>query len=206
MSAVSYSRVGSESAQSRGVIYIHACPNAVAPHLEWALAKVLGTEVPMEWAPQPVAPGQLRSQIIWSGKQGMGARIASALLAFHHARYEVTEDPAAAMKANALPQPRTWDYSGPQSEPMETLWSMKSACAAYLSNQLIPENLSPKMFVGSSVNRGMKSWKFFGWPMKTPRFEFCTTFRNGKRVTAEYCRGYRGHPECPGAPRRQLAW
>ncbi len=96
MSAVSYSRVGSESesAQSRGVIFIHACPNAVAPHLEWALAKVLGTEVPMEWAPQPVAPGQLRSQIIWSGKQGMGARIASALLAFRHARYEVTEDPS----------------------------------------------------------------------------------------------------------------
>jgi hypothetical protein len=76
------------------VIFIHACPNAVAPHLEWALAKVLGTEVPMEWAPQPVAPGQLRSQIIWSGKQGMGARIASALLAFQHARYEVTEDPS----------------------------------------------------------------------------------------------------------------
>ena len=96
MSAVSYSRVGSasESAQSRGVIFIHAFPNAVAPHLEWALAKVLGTEVPMEWAPQPVAPGQLRSQIIWSGKQGMGARIASALLAFQHARYEVTEDPS----------------------------------------------------------------------------------------------------------------
>ncbi len=96
MSAVSYSRVGSasESAQGRGVIFIHACPNAVSPHLEWALAKVLGTEVPMEWAPQPVAPGQLRSQIIWSGKQGMGARIASALLAFQHARYEVTEDPS----------------------------------------------------------------------------------------------------------------
>ncbi len=96
MSAVSYSRVGSESeaAQSRGVIFIHSCPNAVAPHLEWALAKVLGTEVPMEWAPQPVAPRQLRSQIIWSGKQGMGARIASSLLAFGQVRYEVTEDPS----------------------------------------------------------------------------------------------------------------
>jgi hypothetical protein len=58
------------------------------------MAKVLGTEVPMEWAPQPVAPGQLRSQIIWSGKQGMGARIASALLAFGQVRYEVTEDPS----------------------------------------------------------------------------------------------------------------
>ena len=96
MSAVSHSRAGSdcESTQSRGVVFIHACPNAVAPHLEWAMAKVLGTEVPMEWAPQPVAPGQLRSQIIWSGKQGMGARIASALLAFGQVRYEVTEDPS----------------------------------------------------------------------------------------------------------------
>jgi len=96
MSAVSYSRAGSDSmsAQSRGVVFIHACPNAVAPHLEWAMTKVLGTEVPMEWAPQPVAPGQLRSQIIWSGKQGMGARIASALLAFGQVRYEVTEDPS----------------------------------------------------------------------------------------------------------------
>ena len=96
MSAVSYSRVGSESesVQSRGVIFIHSCPNAVAPHLEWALAKVLGTEVPMEWAPQPVAPVQLRSQIMWSGKQGTGARIASALVAFSHVRYEVTEDPS----------------------------------------------------------------------------------------------------------------
>jgi hypothetical protein len=94
MSAVSYSRSGSDSALSRGVIFIHSCPNAVAPHLEWALAKVLGTEVPMEWAPQPVTPGQLRSHIIWAGNQGMGARIASSLLAFRQVRYEVTEDPS----------------------------------------------------------------------------------------------------------------
>lgn len=95
MSAVSYSRSGSESAPSRGVVFIHSCPNAVATHLEWALAKVLGTDVPMEWAPQRVTPGQLRSQVIWAGKQGTGARIASSLLAFGQVRYEVTEDPSA---------------------------------------------------------------------------------------------------------------
>ncbi|MGB4690512.1 MAG: DUF3145 family protein, partial [Candidatus Nanopelagicales bacterium] len=94
MSAVSYSQAGSQAGHSQGVIFIHACPNALAPHLEWAITKVLSTEVPMSWAPQPVAPGQLRSQIIWSGKQGMGARIASALLAFGQVRYEVTEDPS----------------------------------------------------------------------------------------------------------------
>ena len=94
MSAVSFSGSGSNSAPSRGVIFVHSCPNAIAPHLEWALAKVLGTDAPMEWAPQPVAPGQLRSHIIWAGKQGMGSRIASALLAFGQVRYEVTEDPS----------------------------------------------------------------------------------------------------------------
>jgi hypothetical protein len=94
MSAVSYSQAGSQAGHSQGVIFIHACPNALAPHLEWAITKVLSTEVPMSWAPQPIAPGQLRSQIIWSGKQGMGARIASALLAFGQVRYEVTEDPS----------------------------------------------------------------------------------------------------------------
>ena len=94
MSAASYSRSGSGSAQSRGVVFVHSCPNAVAPHLEWAMAKVLGADVPMKWAPQPVAPGQLRSHIIWAGKQGMGSRIASALLAFGQVRYEVTEDPS----------------------------------------------------------------------------------------------------------------
>ena len=90
MSAVVYDHAG--SSQSRGVVLIHSCPRAVASHIEWALAKVLGAEVSVQWAPQPVEPHTVRAEIIWIGKQGMGARIASALLAFKNIRYEVTED------------------------------------------------------------------------------------------------------------------
>ena len=90
MSVVVHDHAG--SSQSRGVVFIHSCPRAVASHIEWALATVLGSEVSVEWAAQPVEPHTVRAEIIWFGKQGMGARIASALLAFKNIRYEVTED------------------------------------------------------------------------------------------------------------------
>ncbi len=90
MSAVVYDRAG--SIEGRGVVFVHSCPRAVAAHVEWALAKALGTEISVEWAPQPVEPHTLRAEIIWIGKQGTGARIASSLLAFKNIRYEVTED------------------------------------------------------------------------------------------------------------------
>jgi hypothetical protein len=79
---------------ARGVVFIHSCPRAVSPHLEWALAKVFGTEVSIDWAEQPVAPGSVRAELIWGGPQGTGARIASALHAFRLVRHEVTEDPS----------------------------------------------------------------------------------------------------------------
>jgi hypothetical protein len=81
-----------EQAPSRGVVFLHSCPRALTPHLEWALASVFGTEVHIDWADQPIAPGSVRAEIIWSAAAGTGARLASALLAFSQVRYEVTED------------------------------------------------------------------------------------------------------------------
>lgn len=78
--------------RSRGVVFIHACPRAVSPHVEWALSSLFGTQVGIDWAEQPVAPGSVRAEIVWSGPAGTGARIASALLAFKQVRHEVTED------------------------------------------------------------------------------------------------------------------
>ncbi len=79
---------------SRGVVFIHSCPRAVAAHVEWALGKVAGATVGIDWADQPVAPGQVRAELIWSGPPGTGATLASALHAFRQMRYEVTEDPS----------------------------------------------------------------------------------------------------------------
>lgn len=81
-----------EQSPSRGVVFLHSCPRALSPHLEWALAGVFGTEVHVDWADQPISPGTVRAEIIWTGAPGTGARLASALLAFTQVRYEVTED------------------------------------------------------------------------------------------------------------------
>jgi hypothetical protein len=82
----------SEQMTARGVVFLHSCPRALSPHLEWALAAVFGVEVHIDWAQQPISPGCVRAEIIWTGAQGTGARLASALLAFSQVHYEVTED------------------------------------------------------------------------------------------------------------------
>lgn len=79
---------------ARGVVFVHSCPRAVSPHLEWALANVFGTTVSIDWAEQPIAPGSVRAELVWGGPQGTGARIASALHPFRQVRHEVTEDPS----------------------------------------------------------------------------------------------------------------
>jgi hypothetical protein len=88
------SNAGPSMGPARGVIFIHSCPRAVSPHVEWALATVFGTQVSIDWAEQPVAPGNVRAELIWGGHQGTGARIASAMHPFRQLRHEVTEDPS----------------------------------------------------------------------------------------------------------------
>ena len=78
---------------ARGVVYVHATPTALCPHLEWALSGVLGARVTLDWTPQPAAPGTVRAEMSWQGEQGSGAAIASALRAWRMVRFEVTEEP-----------------------------------------------------------------------------------------------------------------
>lgn len=78
--------------RSHGVVFIHACPRAVSPHVEWALASLFGTSLRIDWDEQPIAPGSVRAEIVWAGPAGMGARIVSCLLSFKQLRHEVTED------------------------------------------------------------------------------------------------------------------
>ena len=80
---------------SAGVLYIHSCPPAVCPHVEWAVGSELGVRVSMDWTAQPAAPGQLRAQCQWRGRPGTAGRLAAALRGWTALRYEVTEDPSA---------------------------------------------------------------------------------------------------------------
>jgi hypothetical protein len=79
---------------SAGVLYVHSCPPALCPHVEWAVAAELGTRARMEWSDQPAAPGQLRAEINWRGRPGTAGRLAAALRGWTLLRYEVTEEPS----------------------------------------------------------------------------------------------------------------
>jgi hypothetical protein len=77
---------------TRGVVFMHCCPSALAPHVEWALAGVLGRPVRLQWSGQPAAPMHLRAEASWTGAVGMGARLAASVRAWPMLVFEVTEE------------------------------------------------------------------------------------------------------------------
>lgn len=79
---------------TRGVVFVHAAPAALCPHIVWALESALGQRVSVEWTPQPAGQRLVRAEFSWIGQPGTGARLASALRGWDTLRYEVTEDPS----------------------------------------------------------------------------------------------------------------
>jgi len=75
-----------------GVLHVHSAPPALCPHLEWAVAGVLGLPVSLPWVSQPAAPGMLRAELNWQGRPGAAASITSALAGWNRLRFEVTEE------------------------------------------------------------------------------------------------------------------
>jgi hypothetical protein len=78
---------------TRGVLYVHSAPRALCPHVEWAVAGVLGTRVSLDWIRQPAAPGTWRSEFSWQGQAGTASQLASALRGWQMLRFEVTSEP-----------------------------------------------------------------------------------------------------------------
>jgi Protein of unknown function (DUF3145) len=76
----------------RGVLQVHSAPPALCPHIEWAVAGILGVPVRLSWVDQPASPGTLRAELDWQGKPGESAAITSALAAWNRLRFEVTEE------------------------------------------------------------------------------------------------------------------
>jgi Protein of unknown function (DUF3145) len=79
---------------TRGVVFVHSTPAALCPHITWALESLLGTRVHLDWTAQPAGAGLMRAELSWTGQQGTGALIASAMRGWENLRYEVTEDPS----------------------------------------------------------------------------------------------------------------
>jgi hypothetical protein len=80
---------------TRGVVYVHSVPLAVVQHVEWAIARVLGSPVRLQWSAQPADPTTRRAECSWTGKPGTGAEFAAALRGWPMLRFEVTEEPSA---------------------------------------------------------------------------------------------------------------
>jgi Protein of unknown function (DUF3145) len=76
----------------RGVLQVHSAPPALCPHIEWAVAGILGVPVRLSWVDQPASPGTLRAELDWQGRPGVSAAITSALAAWNRLRFEVTEE------------------------------------------------------------------------------------------------------------------
>jgi hypothetical protein len=81
---------------TRGVLYVHSAPRALCPHIEWAVAGVLGVRVNLDWIRQPASPGTWRSEFSWKGESGIASRLASALRGWNLLRFEVTSEPCPA--------------------------------------------------------------------------------------------------------------
>jgi len=79
---------------TRGVLFVHSAPRALCPHIEWAAGRALDHAVNFDWDDQPVLKNSQRTEFYWTGPQGTGAAIASALRGWEHLRFEVTEDPS----------------------------------------------------------------------------------------------------------------
>ena len=76
----------------RGVLQVHSAPPALCPHIEWAVAGIIGVPVRLSWVDQPASPGTLRAELDWQARPGTSATITSALAAWHRLRFEVTEE------------------------------------------------------------------------------------------------------------------
>ena len=76
----------------RGVLSVHSAPSALCPHIEWAVAGVIGVPVDLPWGSQPAAPGTLRAELSWTARAGTSGAITSALAGWNRLRFEVTEE------------------------------------------------------------------------------------------------------------------
>ncbi|QRY60960.1 DUF3145 domain-containing protein [Gordonia sp. PDNC005] len=75
-----------------GVVYIHASPVALCPHVEWALSSTLNARADLKWSTQDAEPGRMRATVDWTGPVGTGARLANALREWPGLAFEVTEN------------------------------------------------------------------------------------------------------------------
>lgn len=79
---------------TQGMVYIHSAPRALLPHVEWALGRLLGGPIGLDWQPQNQAPGQFRAETNFNADPVFGALASSELLGWGSLRFEIIQDAA----------------------------------------------------------------------------------------------------------------
>lgn len=85
---------------TRGVLFVHAAPSALCPHIEWGVGGVFGMPIHLEWRPQPAERSSYRAEYSWIGRPGSAARLTSALKDWQRIRFEVTEEASPRVEAH----------------------------------------------------------------------------------------------------------
>jgi hypothetical protein len=81
-------------ATSGGLVYIHSAPQALLAHIEWTLSGISGSPQKMTWVKSVIGSSQSQAVSYWSGKQGDGAILASALMNLKQISFEITQVPS----------------------------------------------------------------------------------------------------------------
>ena len=125
-----------------GVLQVHSAPPALCPHIERAVAGIVGVPVNLSWVGQPAAPGSVRGELAWSARPGTAGEMMSALAGWNRLRFEVTEE--------ASPGCDAVRYS------YTPALGMFSAVTSANGDLMIPENrLLAAMTVAAGVRSGV---------------------------------------------------
>ncbi len=76
---------------SRGALRVLACPAALCPHVEFAVAEVLSQPVSLSWTAQTARPPMLRAGTRWHAAPGAAGRLAAALRRIGPVCFDVEE-------------------------------------------------------------------------------------------------------------------
>lgn len=79
------------AARARGTLLVHSCSRSMTAPVEWVVSDLLGHAVKLDWRPQPLLAGAVRTDLDWYGALGTAAKLASALRGLPQLRFEVTE-------------------------------------------------------------------------------------------------------------------
>lgn len=83
-----------DAIRAQGMVYLHSTPAALLPHVEWALGRLLGGPLTLQWTPQPLKPTQFRTETFWCADPSFGALLTSELLGWGSICFEIVQDEA----------------------------------------------------------------------------------------------------------------